>query len=170
MFFLCACIVVYFWIRWFVFIWGYGALLQIVLMPFFMWLSVIILPICNKLKLAAATNIISNSYYFSSRHNTKSLTAEPSKHFKAANGQLLTFAPGEIYKHVKIDIMNEDDTFEGNKTFQVIFSSDQRFVILTGPREVNVTVMYTKGKRNIFSSHWTLSDNLFSRLFYFYNL
>ena len=97
--------------------------------------------------MAAANNIIYDNHYFSLSYDTQSLTAEPSKHFKAANGQPLTFAPGEIYKHVEIDVMNEDDTFEGNKTFQVIFSSDQRFVILTGPKEVNVTVMYTKGKR-----------------------
>ena len=53
----------------------------------------------------------------------KSLTAEPNKHYKAAAGEQLAFAPGEIYKEVKIGIINTDNSFEGNKTFQVIFSS-----------------------------------------------
>ena len=80
----------------------------------------------------------------------KSLTAEPNKHYKAAAGEQLAFAPGEIYKEVKIGIINTDNSFEGNKTFQVIFSSSQRSVTMKGPQQVNVTIMYTKGKRNSF--------------------
>ena len=76
----------------------------------------------------------------------KSLTAEPNKHYKAAAGEQLAFAPGEIYKEVKIGIINMDNSFEGNKTFQVIFSSSQMSVTMKGPQQVNVTIMYTKGK------------------------
>ena len=81
----------------------------------------------------------------------KSLTAEPNKHYKAAAGEQLAFAPGEIYKEVKIGIINMDNSFEGNKTFQVIFSSPQRSVSMKGPQQVNVTIMYTKGKGTILS-------------------
>ena len=80
----------------------------------------------------------------------KSLTAEPNKHYKAAAGEQLAFAPGEIYKEVKIGIINMDNSFEGNKTFQVLFSSSQLSVTMKGPQQVNVTIMYTKGKRNSF--------------------
>ena len=80
----------------------------------------------------------------------KSLIAEPNKHYKAAAGEQLAFAPGEIYKEVKIGIINMDNSFEGDKTFQVIFSSSQRSVTMKGPQQVNVTIMYTKGKRNSF--------------------
>ena len=76
----------------------------------------------------------------------KSLTAEPNKHYKVAAGEQLAFAPGEIYKEVKIGIINMDNSFEGNKTFQVIFSRSQRSVSMKGPQQVNVTIMYTKGK------------------------
>ena len=76
----------------------------------------------------------------------KSLTAEANKHYKAAAGGQLAFAPGEIYKEVKIGIINMDNSLEGNKTFQVIFSSSQRSVTMKGPQQVNVTIMYTKGK------------------------
>ena len=76
----------------------------------------------------------------------KSLTAEANKHYKAVAGEQLAFAPGEIYKEVKIGIINTDNSFEGNKTFQVIFSSSQRSVTMKGPQQVNVTIMYTKGK------------------------
>ena len=76
----------------------------------------------------------------------KSLTAEANKHYKAAAGGQLAFAPGEIYKEVKIGIINMDNSFEGDKTFQVIFSSSQRSVTMKGPQQVNVTIMYTKGK------------------------
>ena len=76
----------------------------------------------------------------------KSLTAEANKHYKAVAGEQLAFAPGEIYKEVKIGIINTDNSFEGNKTFQVIFSSSQRSVTIKGPQQVNVTIMYTKGK------------------------
>ena len=80
----------------------------------------------------------------------KSLTAEPNKHYKAAAGEQLAFAPGEIYKEVKIGIINMDNSFEGNKTFQVLFSSSQLSVTMKGPQQVSVTIMYTKGKRNSF--------------------
>ena len=83
--------------------------------------------------------------YFLS-YDMKSLTAEANKHYKAAAGEQLAFAPGEIYKEVKIGIINTDNSFEGNKTFQVIFSSSQRSVTIKGPQQVNVTIMYTKGK------------------------
>ncbi|CAH3189777.1 unnamed protein product, partial [Porites lobata] len=77
-------------------------------------------------------------------YDMKSLTAEPNKHYKAAAGEQLAFGPGEIYKEVKIGIINTDNSFEGNKTFQVIFSSSQRSVTMKGPQQVNVTIMYTK--------------------------
>lgn len=67
-------------------------------------------------------------------------------HFKAATGKQLAFAPGEIFKEVKIGIINKDNSFEGNRTFQVIFSSPHSSVILKGPKQVNVTIMYTKGE------------------------
>lgn len=79
-------------------------------------------------------------------YDTKSLTAEPNMHFKAATGKQLAFAPGEIFKEVKIGIINKDNSFEGNRTFQVIFSSPHSSVILKGPKQVNVTIMYTKGE------------------------
>ena len=88
----------------------------------------------------------------------KSLTAEPNKHYKAAAGGQLAFAPGEIYKEVKIGIINTDNSFEGNKTFQVIFSSSQRSVTMKGPQQVNVTIMYTKGKWNSFISTWCFEN------------
>ena len=90
----------------------------------------------------------------------KSLTAEANKHvhYKAAAGEQLVFAPGEIYKEVKIGIINEDNSFEGNKTFQVIFSSSQRSVTMKGPQQVNVTVIYTKGRRNSFISTWCFEN------------
>ena len=77
----------------------------------------------------------------------KSLTAEANKHYKAAAGEQLAFAPGEIYKEVKIGIINMDNSFEGNKTFQVIFSSSQLSVTMKEPQQVNVTIMYTKGNK-----------------------
>ncbi|CAH3020776.1 unnamed protein product, partial [Porites evermanni] len=78
-------------------------------------------------------------------YDMKSFTAEANKHYKAAAGEQLAFAPGEIYKEVKIGIINMDNSFEGNKTFQVIFSRSQRSVSMKGPQQVNVTIMYTKG-------------------------
>ena len=88
----------------------------------------------------------------------KSLTAEPNKHYKAVAGEQLAFAPGEIYKEVKIGIINTDNSFEGNKTFQVIFSSSQRSVTMKGPQQVNVTIKYTKGKSNSFISTWCFEN------------
>lgn len=70
-------------------------------------------------------------------------------HFKAATGKQLAFAPGEIFKEVKIGIINKDNSFEGNRTFQVIFSSPHSSVILKGPKQVNVTIMYTKGNAKL---------------------
>ena len=90
----------------------------------------------------------------------KNLTAEANKDFKAAAGKQLAFAPGEIYKEVKIGIINADNSFEGNKTFQVIFSSSQRSVTMKGSQQVNVTIMYTKGKRNSFISTWFFETGL----------
>ncbi|XP_078373581.1 uncharacterized protein LOC144657147 [Oculina patagonica] len=75
---------------------------------------------------------------------TASLTAKPSKHYKALTNQRLTFAPGEIYKHLEIEIINVDDS-KGNKTFQVIFRSPQKHVQLTGGNQVNITIVYAKG-------------------------
>ena len=95
--------------------------------------------------------------YFLS-YDMKSLTAEANKHYKAVAGEQLAFAPGEIYKEVKIGIINTDNSFEGNKTFQVIFSSSQRSVTMKGPQQVNVTIMYTKGKRNSFISTWCFEN------------
>jgi len=71
-------------------------------------------------------------------------------HFKAATGKQLAFAPREIFKEVKIGIINKDNSFEGNRTFQVIFSSPQSSIILKGPKQVNVTIMYTKGKNGMY--------------------
>lgn len=83
-------------------------------------------------------------------YDVKGLTAEENKHYRAAAWEQLAFAPGDIYKEVKIGIINTDNSFEGNKTFQVIFSSFQRSVTMKGPQQVNVTIMYTKGKRKFF--------------------
>ena len=91
---------------------------------------------------------ISSFCFLSSSYDTKSLTAEPGKHFKAATGKQLAFAPGEIYKEVKIGIINTDNMIEGNRTFRVIFSSPQNYITLKGPMQVNITVLYTKGKRS----------------------
>lgn len=77
---------------------------------------------------------------------TTSLTAILSKHFKVASDQQLTFAPGEIYKQLKFEIINDDDS-KGNKTFQVIFSSPQRNVQVAGPKLVNISIMYAQGRR-----------------------
>ena len=83
--------------------------------------------------------------YFSSSYDTKSLTAKSNMHFKAANGKQLAFAPGAIYKEINTGI--KDNSFKGTRTFQLIFSSPQSSVMFKGPRHVNVTITYTKGKK-----------------------
>lgn len=92
----------------------------------------------------------SNSIHFLSSfvysYATTSLTAILSKHFKVASDQQLTFAPGEIYKQLKFEIINDDDS-KGNKTFQVIFSSPQGNVHFAGPKLVNISIMYAQGRR-----------------------
>lgn len=90
------------------------------------------------------------SYFFLS-YATTSLTAEPSKHYKAVIDQRLTFTPGEIYKDLEIKIVDAGDINE-NKSFQVTFSSPQKHVLLTSPRHVNVTIVYTKGKKQTVAS------------------
>ena len=100
--------------------------------------------------------------YFSLSYDTKSLTAIATKHFKAASGQQLVFAPGEIYKEVKIGIINMDNIIEGNKTFKVIFSSPQSSVTLTGSKHVNITIMYTKGRQ----SHIVVTEHCNSSLLF----
>lgn len=103
----------------------------------------------ERLDIAVVNNTVCHGY-FSLSYDTKSLTAEPNMHFKAATGKQLAFAPGENFKEVKIGIINQDNSFEGNRTFQVIFSSPQSSVVLKGPKQVNVTIMYTKGKNGMY--------------------
>ena len=93
----------------------------------------------------ADVNDTTDHGYFSSSYDTKSLTAKSNMHFKAANGKQLAFAPGAIYKEINTGV--KDNRFKGNRTFQLIFSSPQSSVIFKGAWQVNVTIMYTTGKK-----------------------
>ena len=71
-------------------------------------------------------------------------TAVAKKHFNPPADQQVAFAPGEIYTHMEVGIVDDKAT-PGNKTFKIAFNSPEDWVVLSGPVEVEVIVMYSTG-------------------------